>query len=57
MDEKNGWIKLYRSMLNNPIVMKDADHLAVWVYLLLNATHEEYKVLFKGKKVTLKLGN
>ena len=56
MDEKNGWIKLYRSMLNNPIVMKDADHLAVWVYLLLNATHEEYKVLFKGKKVTLKPG-
>lgn len=56
MDEKSGWVKLYRSMLNNPIVMKDADHLAVWVYLLLNATHEEHKALFKGKKITMKAG-
>ena len=56
MDEKSGWVKLYRSMLKNPIVMKDADHLAVWVYLLLNATHEEHKALFKGKKITMKAG-
>jgi hypothetical protein len=36
--------------------MKDADHFAVWGYLLLNATHAEYSVLFKGKRTTLKSG-
>lgn len=56
MAEKNGWIKLYRQTLDNPIVMKDADHLAVWIYLILNATHDEYPALFKGKKITLKPG-
>ena len=54
--EKNGWVKLHRKMLDNPIIMKDADHLAVWMYLLLNATHSEYPALFKGKKITLQPG-
>lgn len=54
--EKNGWIKLHRKMLDNPIIMKDADHLAVWMYLLLNATHAEYPALFKGKKIMLQPG-
>lgn len=52
----NGWIKLHRKMLDNPIIMKDAEHLAVWMYLLLNATHVEYPVLFKGKKIVLQPG-
>ena len=43
-------------MLENPIVMKDSDHLAVWVYLLLNAAHKERKVLFKGDKIMLQPG-
>lgn len=51
-----GWIKLHRQMLENPIVMKDSDHLAVWIYLLLNATHKEYPAMFKGEKITLKAG-
>ena len=51
-----GWIKLHRQILENPIVMKDSDHLAVWIYLLLNATHKEYPVIFKGEKMTLKAG-
>lgn len=54
--EKNGWIKLHRKLLDNPIIMKDADHLAVWMYLLLNATHAEYPVLFKGEKIMLAPG-
>ena len=54
--EKNGWIKLHRKMLDNPIIMKDADHLAVWMYLLLNATHAEYPALFKGQKIMLQPG-
>lgn len=54
--EKNGWIKLHRKMLDNPIIMKDAAHLAVWMYLLLNATHAEYPALFKGEKIMLQPG-
>lgn len=51
-----GWIKVYRQMLDNPIVCKDSDHIAVWIYLLLNATHTEYDTLFKGKRTTLQKG-
>ena len=39
----NGWIKLHRKTLDNPIVMKDTDHLAVWMWLLLNATHSDHE--------------
>lgn len=56
MSENNGWIKLHRKMLDNPVVWKDSDHLAVWVYLLLKATHKEYPALFKGKKIILQPG-
>lgn len=51
-----GWIKLHRKLLDNPVTMKDTDHLAVWIYLLLNASHNEHPVLFKGEKITLKPG-
>lgn len=51
-----GWIKLHRKILDNPIITKDSDYLAVWIYLLLNTTHKEYDVLFKGKRITLKKG-
>lgn len=52
----DGWIKLHRKVLENPIVCKDSDHLAVWAYLLLNATHKEYQTIFKGEKITLQPG-
>lgn len=52
----NGWIKLHRKILKNPVVMKDPDHLAVWIYLLLTAAHEDYQTLYGGKKITLKPG-
>ncbi len=51
-----GYIKAYRSMLDNPVVCKDSEYFAVWCYLLLNATHKEKQVLFAGKKITLKAG-
>ncbi len=49
----NGWIKLYRKVLDNPVVCKDADHLAIWIYLLLNATHSNYDSVFKKERITL----
>lgn len=51
-----GWIKTYRSLLDNPIIMKDKDYLATWIYLLLNATHSKYDALFNGKRITLNNG-
>lgn len=51
-----GYIKLYRKTLENPVVCKDADHLIVWIYLLLNATHQALSVIFDGKKIILNPG-
>lgn len=51
-----GWIKLHRKILDHPIVFKDPDHFAVWMYLLLNATHTNYDVVFKNKRITLNPG-
>lgn len=51
-----GYIKLYRKLLENPIVMKDKDYLSIWIYLLLNATHKDYETVFNGKRITLKAG-
>ena len=51
-----GWIKLHRKMLDNPIVCKDAETIAIWIYLLLNATHKEASAVFKGKKIDLQPG-
>ena len=52
----DGWIKLHRKIWDNPIVTKDSDHLAVWVWLLTHATHRERDVLFEGKRITLSAG-
>ena len=51
-----GWIKLHRKVLDNPIVTKDNDHLAVWIWLLLNASHREHPAVFNGEKITLMPG-
>lgn len=52
----NGWVKIHRKMLENPAVMKDPDHLAVWVWLLANVTHKDKKVDFAGQIIGLKPG-
>lgn len=49
----DGWIKSYRRTLENPIVCKDSDYLAVWMYLLWNATYKPIEKMFGGKKITL----
>ena len=51
-----GWIKVHRKLLDNPIIIKDSDYLSVWIYILLNATHKEYDTLFKGERITLQKG-
>jgi DNA-binding phage protein len=56
LNERKGWIKVHRKILDNPVVFKDADHFAVWMYLLLEATRKEYPVIFGGEKIMLKPG-
>lgn len=52
----DGYIKLHRKILDNPVVCKDAEYFSVWLYLLLNATHKEFPALFKGEKIILQPG-
>lgn len=51
-----GYIRLYRKILDNPVVNKDNDYLSIFIYLLLSATHSEIKANFKGEIITLKPG-
>lgn len=54
--DNQGYIKIYRKMFSNPTVMKDAEHLAVWVWLLGKAEWKKRDVIFKGKRITLEPG-
>ncbi len=50
-----GWIKLHRKLWDNPR-STDPDWLAVWIYLLSHATHQDFEGIFEGKQITLKPG-
>ena len=51
-----GYLKLYRQTLDNPTVMKDADHLAIWMWLLMNAKFAPTDVIFNEQRITLQPG-
>lgn len=51
-----GWIKVHRKIFDNPIVCKDSDHLAVWLWLLCHAAYSSVKVLYGGKQIELQPG-
>ena len=51
-----GYLKLYRQTLDNPTVMKDADHLAIWIWLLMNAKFAPVDSNFGGERITLQPG-
>jgi hypothetical protein len=50
-----GWVKLHRKLLEHPR-SSDPDWVAVWVYLLLNATHAPLRKVFNGSSVILRPG-
>lgn len=52
----DGYIKLRRRLLLNATVMRSSAHLAVWVYLLLEANFTDGETLFGGRRVRLKAG-
>lgn len=53
---REGYIKLYRKIWDNPVAAKDADHMAVWVWLLTEAAYRPQDAMFGGRKITLRPG-
>lgn len=53
---KTGWFKFYRKALDNPIVSKDSDHLAIWVWLLTEAYVFPCDRLFGKERITVNPG-
>ncbi len=51
----DGYIKLHRTLLDNPIINKP-DYFTVWCLLLLNANHKENSFIFNNKKMSVKPG-
>ena len=51
----DGWLKLYRSILDSA-VFQDAEILKVWIWLLCNAAFEQHDTVCYGKVIHLKPG-
>jgi len=52
----NGYIKLYRTLRDNPIMQKP-EYLSVWIFLLLSANHRDIDVILNNRKTTIKAGS
>lgn len=52
---EQGWIKLHRKLLENPIIRKPS-YLALWVVLLLKANHKDNKMIWNGNIIVVKEG-
>lgn len=50
-----GWVKMYRSMLQNPVI-KDPVRFQRWVIILLEVNHSEGKFLLGNTTYTIKPG-
>lgn len=51
----DGWLKLYRSILDSA-VFQDAEVLKVWIWLLCNVAFEQHDTICYGKVIHLKPG-
>jgi hypothetical protein len=53
----NGWIKLHRKMLENPICnSQDSYLIQLWLHILLSVNHKEKRFLFNGKEMIVEAG-
>lgn len=52
----DGWIKLHRKLLKSACA-SDPEYLAVWINILLMASHEEKELIVNGSKIRIKPGS
>ena len=50
-----GWIKLHRKLIENPIFLKP-ELLQLFIYCLLKANHEPQRIIFNGQEIEIKIG-
>ena len=55
MNTANGWVKLYRCLLDDVVCQKSA-YFHLWVTLLLMAAHKDREFIFNNQIQTLKPG-
>lgn len=53
--ENQGWVKLHRKLLNNPIFY-DRDLLQLWIYLLLKCNHTDHFWIYNFEKIKIQRG-
>ncbi len=51
----DGWIKIYRKILDNPISNRPL-WCWLWVYILIKANHDDNKFIFNNENITIKRG-
>ena len=51
-----GFIKFEREWLDNPIIRKDSDYIAAFLYIAVNVQFESREVMFGKEKITLRKG-
>lgn len=50
-----GWVKIHRKILDNPIAKKPS-WAWLWIFLLLNANHEDKRFIFNNRDILVKRG-
>jgi len=55
MSEPQGWVKVHRKILENPL-FKNPKLFTLWMYLLLRANHSDAKTMIGNKVIELKRG-
>lgn len=56
MNDTKGWIKMHRKTLENNACVKDADHLAIWCWILLKASYYSEEQWFGGELINISEG-
>jgi len=52
----NGWVKLHRKIIENPIFL-NSELLQLFLYCILKAGHKEKEIIFNGKMKKLEIGS